>query len=468
MSSTPLRDAFARATATATVDTPHHRSCSLPRNTYCIKPSPFRPHVLAADRLDKWLTPFAVQFRTARANSTSLHSSLHHRQMSLSSLEPLTRKNYGAGLLRFTQFCDREHVPEDDRMPASDALLAEFTAYWCGKVSHSTMETWPAGVAFWHTVNGAPTLAGRQVKAITRKASKIQPPPRQKRSPVTVEHLNCLRTHLDLTDSFDASVFAVATIAFWSCRRLGKLLIPSPTTFDPTRHISRSALPGLHRSSPTTTYYTLHLPWTKTTLTRGLIVSVTSINEPSCPAIALAHHLSRSTALPSNAPLFGYQSISPDGWSPMTRDWFLRRCNEVWSSHHLETLTGHSFRIGGTTELLLRGTPPDVVALQGSWKSRAFLEYWRRIEEILPTFISKYNSPSSIKSITTTMTAFQELATRSVFSTPSYFLSTCSRLLPTELYTYLLLSVCTHSQPLTRMATNPTVFVSTSAYLVSY
>lgn len=146
---------------------------------------------------------------------------------------------------------------------------------------------------------------------------------------------------------------------------------------------------------------------TKTTLSAGLIVPVTHIDEPSCPAIALAHHLTRSNMLPPNAPLFSYQSTSPHGWSPMTRDWFLRRCNEVWSLNHLETLTGHSFRIGGTTELLLRGTPPDVVALQGNWKSRAFLNYWRKVEEILPTFISKFNCPSNVRSLTNTMSSFQ-------------------------------------------------------------
>lgn len=39
-----------------------------------------------------------------------------------------------------------------------------------------------------------------------------------------------------------------------------------------------------------------------------------------------------------------------------------------------------------TSANFLLGTPPDVVAVQGHWKSKVFLEYWCRIESILPMF----------------------------------------------------------------------------------
>jgi hypothetical protein len=64
------------------------------------------------------------------------------------------------------------------------------------------------------------------------------------------------------------------------------------------------------------------------------------------------------------------------------------------------------FRIGGATELLLRGTPPDVVAMQGRWKSRAFLEYWRKINSILPVFITSAFSDSRIMMINSSMNTF--------------------------------------------------------------
>ena len=69
-------------------------------------------------------------------------------------------------------------------------------------------------------------------------------------------------------------------------------------------------------------------------------------------------------------------------------------CNEVWETMGLPTLTGHSFRIGGTSELLACGVPPDIVAAQGSWRSRAFLAYWRKVERVLPLFVYGDNVPS--------------------------------------------------------------------------
>jgi hypothetical protein len=50
-------------------------------------------------------------------------------------------------------------------------------------------------------------------------------------------------------------------------------------------------------------------------------------------------------------------------------------------------LTGHSFRIGGTTHLLLSGVPPDVVKTTGRWSSDAFLRYWRSTEQIASIYL---------------------------------------------------------------------------------
>ena len=137
----------------------------------------------------------------------------------LRTLEPGTRKNYGAGLLRFNQFCDDNGVSEENRMPASDALLSAFVAEWEGKVSRSCIDGWLAGLAFWHSLNGASWRGDRRLRQALKGISKGQPPPNEKRPPVTLEHLYALRNGLDLTNSFDAAVYAVACIAFWCCRR---------------------------------------------------------------------------------------------------------------------------------------------------------------------------------------------------------------------------------------------------------
>jgi hypothetical protein len=44
----------------------------------------------------------------------------------------------------------------------------------------------------------------------------------------------------------------------------------------------------------------------------------------------------------------------------------MAHCNEVWLASGLDRMMGHSFRIGGTTHLLVSGVDPWVVMKQGS------------------------------------------------------------------------------------------------------
>ncbi|KAG1818951.1 hypothetical protein EV424DRAFT_1323539, partial [Suillus variegatus] len=74
------------------------------------------------------------------------------------------------------------------------------------------------------------------------------------------------------------------------------------------------------------------------------------------------------------------------------------------------TMPGHAFRIGGATELLFEGVHPDIVATQGRCKSRAFLDYWRQIESILPLFIATASStPIAITRLQSNMHEYHRL-----------------------------------------------------------
>ncbi|KAH7926292.1 hypothetical protein BV22DRAFT_983550, partial [Leucogyrophana mollusca] len=99
------------------------------------------------------------------------------------------------------------------------------------------------------------------------------------------------------------------------------------------------------------------------------------------PVAALDNHLFVN-ALPADAPLFAFSS--PSGLRCLTKRKFLARCNSIWSAAGIPTLSGHSFRIGGTTTLLLSGVSPDVVKAMGRWSSDAFLRYWRSLELVVP------------------------------------------------------------------------------------
>ena len=123
---------------------------------------------------------------------------------------------------------------------------------------------------------------------------------------------------------------------------------------------------------------------------------------------ALERHLASNSAVPSHAPLFAFET-GADSWSPMSRTWFLRRCNDIWEKDSLSSIKGHGFRIGGTTHLLLLGINPWVVMVQGQWSSQSFLTYWRKCKEILSLFIGF--SLQSQESVLSTMNSFKSRLT---------------------------------------------------------
>ncbi|KAI0067536.1 DNA breaking-rejoining enzyme [Artomyces pyxidatus] len=296
---------------------------------------------------------------------------LHMRKVMISSVEPATHNNHGAGLLRFTQFFDSLGISEDSRMPALDSLLANFASSAAAQVSGKSAAHWLMGLHMWHTLQGAEWLGS---------VAKLTPPSshRPQRPPITIVHIEALFKGLDLTNSCDLANWAVASIAFWGCCCLGELIVQSEGDFDPCRNITQGGA---------VSFASFHLPFTKTTLH------------------ALRHHLKTNLQVPADAPLFAFQTV--DGWSPMTKPWFMAICNQVWGNAKLDTVKGgHSFRIGGATELLLRGTPPDVVTLQGHWLSDVFLLYWQKIESILPMFISHSFYSSLSASVRTAIDSF--------------------------------------------------------------
>jgi hypothetical protein len=102
------------------------------------------------------------------------------------------------------------------------------------------------------------------------------------------------------------------------------------------------------------------------------------------PIATLVRHL-RVNNIPDDTHLFSY--TTPNGFSSLTKPLFLRRCNEIWSLLGYPRTTGHCFRIGGTTELLVAGIPPDVVKVMGRWSSDSFLRYWRSLDDIAPQYV---------------------------------------------------------------------------------
>jgi hypothetical protein len=298
---------------------------------------------------------------------------------------PSTLKGYNGAVAQFLAFCDEEKVPVKFRFPTSETVLCAFAASGLGRRAGSTVRNQLAGLKAWHAAWNAEWNGRSRLQYILNGVEKMRPPSsmRNQRLPITKEMLRTLHKSLDFKTPFDAAVFAAACTLFWGQCRAGEVL---PTTTTPAGCKGKPARKDFCPPTNAKLCYTVRLPSTKTKFTEGEIVILLHQKGSTDPIQALRYHL-HINQFGAEEPLFSYKTTQ--GTRPLTKSAFLQRCNEVWARKNLPRFTGHCFRIGGTTELLLAGIPPHVVKQSGRWSSDAFLRYWRSAEVILPLYLHR-------------------------------------------------------------------------------
>ncbi|KAF9044670.1 hypothetical protein BDP27DRAFT_1155655, partial [Rhodocollybia butyracea] len=355
-----------------------------------LAPSLFRPANVPADRrVLLWTTPFSLRTQADRNIEISHRLQVKMFEGLLAATTDDTRQAYGAGLLRFNQFCDTEFIPEALRMPASSILLGAFVADHIGTCTGKCIQNWLSGLRLWHLFNDA-EWHGREgwipslKKAAEKKGAAFKRPPR---GPVEQPHMLTLRSHLDLENPQDASKWAAATTAYWGCRRLGELIPKSANkiTMEHDVHrstrVTRSVVDGRRVIS-------FHLPWTKTTGVAGGECYLTEIpGDPLCPYAAVENHFTINHSPPPGTPFFAYRENQ--SWVPLIKPTFISWMTAIFRLHNLEYVFGHSFRIGGSLAYLLLGVEPEIIMKIGGWTSLCFLIYWRRLEQVIPQAIAR-------------------------------------------------------------------------------
>jgi len=104
-------------------------------------------------------------------------------------------------------------------MLAPEWLLMHFiTTQGAGLVDSGAMKTWLLGLELWHTINSYPWHGTAHIKRAAPGVHADAPIYSRlpKHAPVTILHLRMLHEDLDLNETFDATVYATATIYFWS------------------------------------------------------------------------------------------------------------------------------------------------------------------------------------------------------------------------------------------------------------
>lgn len=163
--------------------------------------SPLRPHVPADERLRRWLI---LNPRSSSDSEGVLSEAELARIVDVLAFawDTETLKTYGSGLLFYHVFCDRLHVPEAMRAPASSTLLASFLATAAGSYSGKTLSNYFYGVRAWHILHGASWSVNKpEMDAMLKAAERLAPETskRSARLPITVSDIEKMKEHLDLS-----------------------------------------------------------------------------------------------------------------------------------------------------------------------------------------------------------------------------------------------------------------------------
>lgn len=302
-------------------------------------------------------------------------------QVISSAWKDSTLAGYQDGVDHFLAFCSRNNIHPSLCLPANKFLLCSFAAFESGTRSGGAIANDMSGIRAWHILNNVTYHGGIRLSYVIRGARRNTPasskcPPRP---PVTTQMLDLLHVHLDPLNHLDAACLTVSDCALWGQAHLGELLPESQEKFSP------KYFPMVHNLRPTSSSdlsRMLSLPWSKTAREKGEDLFLGKQSGMSDPITFLDLHLALNTP-DSSSHLFAYRDAKGD-LTTLTKRKFLACCNSVWLQHGFPCISGHSFRIGGTTELLLRGVPPHIVKVLGRWSSDAFLRYWRCLEELAP------------------------------------------------------------------------------------
>ncbi|KZP14735.1 hypothetical protein FIBSPDRAFT_751377, partial [Athelia psychrophila] len=239
-----------------------------------------------------------------------------------------------------------------------------------------------AAVRAWHIIQGwPPPLSATDHDRINwslRGLINMQGARKRPiRPPITIPMLHALKAALDLSDPFDASLWAMAACSFWGLMRFGEVSVTARSAFDTEKHITRGDV-FVGQDQDGNPYARLNLPSAKTAKP-GEIQSIFLVEQGDlCPLEALS---TLSSVVPASAsdPLFSWRD-KKGTIRPMVKPAAIGRINTILSAHGWGTTFGHSFRIGGASYFLALGVDPEIVCIHGRWRSLAYKVYVRAFE----------------------------------------------------------------------------------------
>lgn len=193
-----------------------------------------------------------------------------------------------------------------------------------------------------------------------------------RKRPVTLEVLGNIRSHLDLTTSLDATVWAACLTLFYGLLRRSNVLCISGQKFNPEKHLERRDVEFFPWG------VLLRIRWSKVIQyqTKTIDIPLPSMEQSvMCPVKAIFHSFKLSSRAEATGPAFMF--LDRSGIKPLTSELFLVRIRDclIQSGVNPSDYATHSFRRGGASFCYAIGLSPDAIKIAGNWASNCYQRY---------------------------------------------------------------------------------------------
>ena len=281
------------------------------------------------------------------------------------SLAQSTQKNLLTHYRFYLLFCvyfGLQHIPVDE-----ENLLVYITFLSKSLSSPSSVKNYVYGIQTLSKLKGWKFPRFQfQFKGIARVLLHTV----QRAHPLSPPIFLRLLHFIDLSNSYEATMWAIMIVGFLMFARIGNLL-PSTRVFDREKQLTRGDVLVAADAVVVT------VKWTKTIQTRQRVLTLplyANSDSPLCPKKCLLR-VARLAPASKFHHLFSYKSKS--GLSVILQSEFIRFLRSKLSKAGFdpEKFSGHSLRRGGATWAFGSGVSSELIRNHGDWASDAYLSY---------------------------------------------------------------------------------------------
>lgn len=314
----------------------------------------------------------------------------------LNGWKPSTLSSYNSEVRRFLSFYE-ESRGKPFSLPATNVDIYDFCltvgrtqdSQTGSRVTSKTLAKYLYALQAWHLFHQQPyPKESQNIVNMLLKASAYADagvPAKPKKPAVMIYHLLALFDTLNRSTPRDEAILDCAICAFWGLARLAELTYQTASG-KPDRLNSVLCGDAL-RPVDDFSHVLLAVRGAKTAKP-GVAQPILLNQQPNklCPVKAVLRRL--GTSRDAEDSLFGF--VNRDGTRVnLTRSAVVSRCRQVWHEYGWDSISGHSFRVGGASLRAALGVRHEDIKELGRWTSDCYMLYIREYsdDELVKTLL---------------------------------------------------------------------------------